>query len=158
RLYPNERGTDFIDGEVKIIKGDFAQSPGKALFGQGQEVLPERAAAADLVFPEPGLRLVDSQRTGRAERRPEPVSIQALVVNAVSGLVEGAEESIVETIRVVARGQASVAWPEAAAKWVCGHIETPGSKIEADGCGRLLSEFLLTVDWIVAFQDFASRL
>ena len=63
---------------------------------------------------------------------------QALLVDAVAGFVQDAEERLVEEARVVARGDAAVAGADAAAKRVRRHVEPAGVEVEADGRRRRL--------------------
>src|SRR5205814_1980113 len=82
---------------------------GERLPGPREEMLPERPAAADLVLPQPRLRLVDAQRRGRAERGAGVLGRQVLLVETVPGFVQDAEEGLVEEPRVVAGGDPTVA-------------------------------------------------
>src|SRR5262245_29798544 len=120
-------------------------------------MLPERPASSDLVLPHPRLRLVNAQRACRANRRAELLRIETLLVNSMSGFMQNAEQSFIEVVGVVARGDADVAWPHAAAEGVRRHIEPAGVEVEADGGCRFLTEDLLAIDRILAFQDFPGR-
>ena len=64
-------------------------------------MLPERPAAADLVLPQARLRFVNAQRGSRAQRRAEMLGRQALLVDAVAGFVQDAEEGLVEVTRTL---------------------------------------------------------
>src|SRR5262245_1491789 len=120
-------------------------------------MFPERAAAADLVFPQPRLRFVNAERGGAAERLAEMAVIQPLIVDAVSRLVQGPEERLVEVPRVVARGQARISGADAAAKGMCRRVKAAGGKVEADGGSRLLAEEPLTIHGKLALEDLVAR-
>ena len=69
---------------------------------------PERAAAADGVLPQPRLRLVDPQRHERARRQAVVLGRQALIVDAVPGLVQDAEERGRKEVLVIPRRDAAI--------------------------------------------------
>src|SRR5690606_21210848 len=75
---------------------------------------------------------------------------QALLVEGVAGLVQGAEEGLVEVPGVVAGGDADVAGAEGGAEGVGGLVEAAAGEVEADGGGGGLGEELLAVDGEVA--------
>src|SRR5262249_31342459 len=72
--------------------------------------------------------------------------------------MQDAEESLVETTGVVARGEADVTWPGSGAERVRCYIEPAPLEVEADRrrCG--LAEHLLPVHRVLALQDFAAWL
>ena len=82
---------------------------------------------------------------------------QALLVEGVAGLVEDAEERLVEVVRGVARRDPAVAGAEAAAKRVGRLVEPAGVEVEADRGGGGLAEQLLPIDRVVAVDDLAVR-
>ena len=63
--------------------------------------------------------------------------VQSLIVNAMACFVHDAEKGFGKMVCVIPRGQAGVARSNAAAKWMCGDVQTPVVKVEADlrGCG-----------------------
>ena len=65
---------------------------------------------------------------------------QALLVDAVAGLVQDAEEAFVEVARIVARGDAAVAGADAAAERVRRDVQPAGGEVEADRRRRRLAE------------------
>ena len=75
----------------------------------------ERFAAADLVLPKARLGLVNGERTVGRTRGAVALRGQVLLVDAVAGFVEDAEERFVELPGVVARRQAAVAGADAGA-------------------------------------------
>ena len=95
-LDADEAALDVVEGEEPVVQRDVVERAGEHLLGAREEVLPERPAAADLVLPQPRLRLVDAERTGGAERRAEVFGGEALFVDAVARFVEDAEKSLVE--------------------------------------------------------------
>src|SRR6185437_16945360 len=82
---------------------------------------------------------------------------QALLVDAVAGLVKNTEERFVEVPRIVARRDATIAGADAAAKWMRRHIEPAGVEVEADGGRGRLPKLLLLLDRIIAFEKVAGR-
>ena len=74
--------------------------------------------------------------TASPQRRAEVLGGQALVVEAVAGLVEDAEERVAEVLLVVAGGDAGVAGADAGAERVDGDVEPAGVEVEADGARR----------------------
>ena len=106
-------GAHVVDREVERVRRHVRERAGERLLEPREEVVPERPAAADLVLPQPRLRLVDAERARDAERRAEVVGRKVLLVERVAGLVQHAEERLVEEPRVVARGDAAVAGADA---------------------------------------------
>src|SRR5262249_28759991 len=135
-----------------------AQGGGERLAGTGEEVLPERPAASDLILPQPRLRLVDAQRGGCAPWRAEVLGDQPLLVDAVAGFVQDPEERLVQMVRVEARRDAAIAGADAAAERVRRNVEPAGVEVEADGLGGRLAERLLLLDGVLALKDVAARL
>ena len=50
-LDPDEGRLRLVDREIKVVEAHFAQRIDENLLGAGEEMPPERSAAADLVFP-----------------------------------------------------------------------------------------------------------
>src|SRR3954469_2169512 len=118
-------------------------------------MLPERPGPADLVFPEPGLRLVDAEGCGRAERGAEPFGGQILLVEAVAGLVEDPEKRFVEEARVVPGGNPAIAGADAGAERVRRRIQAAGVEVETGGRRGRAGELLLAGDRELAVQKVA---
>ncbi len=121
-------------------------------------MLPEGPAPADLVLPEARLRLVDAQRASTAQGVAELLTRQALLVDTVAGLVQDAEEGLVEVARIVARGEPAIAGTGAAAKWMGGHVQPAGVEVKPDGRGGRLAEEPLQLHRIFTLQDVAPGL
>src|SRR5262245_18454027 len=83
----DERRLHVVDREHEIVERDAAERR-EDLEHLREEVLPERPAAADLVFPEPRLRFVNAERARGAERFAEMLWRQVLLVDAVPAFVE----------------------------------------------------------------------
>ena len=81
---------------------------GKRCLRVREMAVPERAAAPDLVFPQPRLALVHPQRRALGERRVGERAFEALLVERVAGLVERAVEGGREEVGVSARGDPHV--------------------------------------------------
>src|SRR5437868_4008725 len=81
-----------------------------------------------------------------AERRPLVRRVDALLVEAVPGLVHAPEERAAEVALLVARGEAHVARRERGAERVRGHVEPPRLEVEAHGADHREAELLLAVD------------
>src|SRR5262249_17221454 len=129
-LDADEGALDVVDGEEPVVERNVIDRAGEHLLEPGEEVLPERPGASDLVLPKARLRFVDAERDGTTHRRTKVLVIEALVVDAVTSLVQDAEKALVELTRMVARREPAVAWPDAAAKRVNGDVEPSGSEIE----------------------------
>lgn len=153
----NEGAFDIVEGEDPVVERDVVDDAGKHLLRAVEEVFPERAAATDLVFPEAGLRFVNTERAGLAEGRAEVGGVEALFVDAVAGFVEDAEKALVEFAEGVTRGQSTIAGAHAAAEGMRRDIEPTGGEIEADGGGGALAEEMLAVEDEFARQQILSR-
>ena len=89
---------------------------------------------ASWILPHARLRFVDAEGDGFAAHGAEMLRRQALFVEAVTGLVEHAEESVAEVFLIVAQVvMRGVAWADAGAEGVDGDIEAACGKIKADG-------------------------
>src|SRR5438105_14478000 len=111
-----------INSEDKILQADIAEHSGEERAGVGIKIDPKGSAAADLVFPESRLRLVNTERDSGASRRAVMFRVQSLIIDSVSGLVKRPEKGVVEMLRIIARSQAAVAGAHAAAKRVRRYI------------------------------------
>src|SRR5579871_380675 len=81
---------------------------------------------------------------------------QPLLINAMPGFVQDAEERFVEVMHVVARGDAAIAGADTTAKRVSCHIQPAGLKIEPDGGGGCLTELLLLLNGISSFEKITA--
>src|SRR5439155_19990160 len=109
-------------------------------------------APSDMIFPQPRLGFVDTQRSGTAQRCAVVFGRQALLVKAVAGFVENAKEGLCEILLVVARGQAAVRRSVGAAKWMCGGINAPRVEVKADCRGHFVVKRLLGRNRIISAQ------
>src|SRR5690349_1098222 len=80
---------------------------------------------------------------------------QRLFVNSVPGLVQNAEERLVEEPRIVPRRDTAVARADAGAERVCRRVEPAGVEVETDGGRRRAAERLLLVGRKLAGEDVA---
>src|SRR5581483_9229733 len=101
---------------------------------------------------------MDAQRDGAAHGRAEMLGVEALVVDAVAGLVQDAEEALVEETRIVACGESAIARADAAAEGMGRDVEPAGAKVEADSRGCRLAKELLPLDGKVTLQNIAAWL
>ena len=116
-LDANQRRPNVVDGEVKRLAASTPPSAcGKLGLRCRVEMPPECPAAAHQIFPHPRLRFVDAQRNGLAERHAESIGRQPLLVDAVTRLVQDAEEGRVEEVSVVAGRDAAVVRAERCAE------------------------------------------
>ena len=115
-LDANQRRPNVVDGEMERIERHVAQRRREILLGLGIEVRPERPAAADQILPHPRLRLVNAQRDEFAQRQPEMLDRQALIVDAVARFVQNAEKRRIEELLVVAGRDAAVVRAQASSK------------------------------------------
>src|SRR5579862_1851744 len=86
------RRLDVIDGQVEIPHGYLAQRLGKGLSSTWEEVFPERQASAHHIFPQARLRFVQPQRNDRAQGSPLVGGVEALLIEAMAGLVQKGEK------------------------------------------------------------------
>src|SRR5437660_9626380 len=82
---------------------------------------------------------------------------QRLRVDAVAGLVQDAEERLVEESRVVPRRDAAVAGADAGAERVSRRVEPARFEIETDSGRRGPAKRLLPVRWEFAGEDVPLR-
>src|SRR5207249_3051660 len=71
RFHANQARPHVVRCEEEIIELRVGEGSRESLLQSGEEMLPERQTATDLILPQPRLRLVDAERTGAAERRAE---------------------------------------------------------------------------------------
>ncbi len=109
-------------------------------------MLPERAAAADLVFPHPRLRFVDAERDVFAERQPILLARQTLVVEPVARFVEDAEEPVGKSVLVVPSGEPHIARAQARTERMRSNIQPARAEVESNGPRRVGAELLLGID------------
>ena len=131
-LDADQRRLDEVGRAHERVERDVAQLLGERVLDLGQVALPERARAADHVLPEARLRLVQAERGGGAAERALDLARQALLVEAVAGLVQHREEAGEEVVLALARRQAHVAGREAGGERVRRLVEPPGLEVEAD--------------------------
>jgi len=60
-------------------------------------------------------------------------------------------------MRLVARGDAAIAWPDRTKEWVNGGVNPTSLKIESDGSSQRLAENALAVDGKLSTQDGCLR-
>src|SRR6266404_772872 len=108
-------------------------------------MLPEGPVSADEVLPEARLGLVDAKRRRLAHRRAEVLRVEALLVQGVAHFVQDAEEPVVETVAVVARGDAAIAGTNGAEKRVGGRVQSATFEIETESGGHRFAEGPLPV-------------
>lgn len=99
---------DGVDGEVEEVGIDVTELVLKELTVAGFAVFPEGARAADLVFPEAALGFVDSLTDGSGEGGAEVFFGETLFVEAVAGLMDGAEEGVEGDVFVETSSHADV--------------------------------------------------
>src|ERR1051326_6489300 len=97
---------------------------------------------------------MDSQRYRLARRQPVAIGAQALVVNAVAGLMQNAKERAAEVMLVVARGDAAIVRAMAGAKWMGRCVAASAVKIEAEARSHVFGEAFLGIDRIAGLEDF----
>lgn len=119
---------------------------GEELLGAGIPLFPERAGAADVVFPEAGLRFVNAEGDGLARGEVEVGGGEALFVESVSGFVHDAEERGGKVVIFVTGGEADVGRAEGSAEGVGGGVDAALGEVEAEGFGDFAVEGLLGLD------------
>src|SRR5467141_231080 len=116
-------------------------------------VLPKNRAAADVIFPEPGLRFVNSQGSGAAQWRAVMFLRQALFVHAVTRFMKNPEKGLGKSLFVIPSCQAAISRAKRSRKWVCGRIDAPGLEIETDGLGHFAIQRLLSRDGEISLHQ-----
>src|SRR5262245_15371804 len=115
------------------------------------KVLPEAPAPAHQVLPEPGLRLVNTQRRRLAHRRSVVLRLEALLVQSVAGLVKYCEEPAGKVATREPRRDAAVSRSAAGAEWVERGVQSAALEIEAHRRRDGLTEQALAIH-----REFAS--
>ena len=95
-------------------------------------MLPEAAAAADHVFPQPRLALVHARRCSVAERGAVEPGGDALLVKRMAGLVDGREQRLADIVRIDPRGDAHVAGGKAGRERMMGLVQPAAFEVVAD--------------------------
>ena len=110
-VHANQGRLDAIDGEQEVVEGDADQRLVEDPPRQWVNMGPERTAPPHGVFPEPRLRLVDAERDRLPHRCTVVLGVEPLVVEAVPGLVEHAEQRVAEVVGLEADGDPAVTRP-----------------------------------------------
>ena len=153
RFHAHQRRPHVVHGEIELIQRNILQSLGIDLLSRWEEVRPEGSAAADQVFPQPRLRLVDAQRNGFAQRQSVLLGPQPLFVNAMPRFVQDAEEAGVKKPLLVTRGDAAVVRAHGAAEWVRRDVEPAAVETEANARRHVAAEGFLSFDRIAASEQ-----
>ena len=82
-------------------------------------------------------------RGAAAQRRAVVGQVDALLVHGVPGFVDRAEESVVEVVLVIARGDAHIAQRKLGGEGVVGLIQPAALEIVADGLGHFHAKGIL---------------
>ena len=96
---------------------------------------------------------MDAKRDRIAARCAVILSGKPLLVDAVTGLMENAEESLREIIFVVTGSYTDIARAKTGAEWMSSDIKPSRFEIKADCACGLGAKFFLAVDRIVARYD-----
>ena len=152
-LDADERALDGIGcapAVLPVVAGQVGESPDE-VWPPG---FPEGVAAAHPVFPKTGLGLVDAKRGSLAERGAELLLGQALVIQAVPGLVKNAVERDHEIRLVVAGGHAGVVGAEPGAEGMGAGVQPAGGGVETYFGKEGLEKLFLVGARIVAGKVF----
>ena len=90
RFNPDEGGTDFVHGKVKIVEPDVFECREQFLCFRIPE-FPERKASAGIVFPQAGLGLVNTHRHSLRHGRTPVFRRQILFINSMAGFMDHSE-------------------------------------------------------------------
>src|SRR5947207_15161007 len=94
-------------------------------------MLPEAAAAADQVLPQPRLALVHARRRARVEGCALEGDVDALLVERVTRLVQRGEQRLADVVLAHARGDTHVPGGELGAERVMRLVEPPALEVVA---------------------------
>ena len=83
---------DDVDRAVKAAGIETAQQVGERALERREVVTPKRGAAADMILPEPRLRLVHAHARRVGEQRAVQLTRQPLVVERVAAFVQRRED------------------------------------------------------------------
>lgn len=89
-LHANGGVSGAIDGGEKLIEINVAEM-WKEFLGPGKPAFPERAGAADVVFPQAGLRFVNAKRDSLTRGEVKVVGGKTLLVETMAGFVHYSE-------------------------------------------------------------------
>ena len=140
-LDADQRRLDEVDRAQPLLQLDAGKGLGKRLAIRRVVVLPERARATDLVLPEPGLRLVQSERRGAAGEGPlDLLADDPLLVQPVAGLVDRGHERAARVARRDTRRETDVVRTGARCERMRRAILPPGLHVEAEVADHALGE------------------
>ena len=148
-VHADESRLGFVDESVHVVGDDVGFSDVRERVAKfGKRGGPKLWALADVSFPEEALRLVHAHTECALHGKAVVLSVEALLVQRVSHLVDGAHDGVHEIFLVVAGGDAHVEGSRAAGEGVHGTIETSFVEIEthlgrhraAEGLLRVLRE------------------
>ena len=142
---PNQGRLDRVDRQVEVRGGYRSELFRERLPEMRLEKAPERAAARDLVLPQPALRFVHRHAHGLAERRSLIFQSRALLVQAVAGLVNRTEQRIERMVLVEPRRHADVR-AAALAEGMQRHVDPPAPVVEPQAFGHAPQEAALLLD------------
>ena len=128
----DERALHLVDGAIEGLHGDRLERLRECPLELGIEELPEGAAATHDVLPQARLALMDARRRAMPERRSLQVGADPLLVDAVAGLVERAEQGVGHIVVAHPRGDAHVAQRELGHERVVGLVLPPALEVVAE--------------------------
>ena len=105
---PDHAGPHDIDVAVEALGIEPPHRVGEQFLQAREHIVPERAAAADMVLPQPRLGFLQSHARGFGEQRVAIVGIEALIVEAVAALVQRRQHRRRQVGLVDADGEANV--------------------------------------------------
>ena len=128
-------GVNVVDGGMEGVQRDVGEGLVEDAPGDREPVVPERTAAGNGIFPEAGLRLVDTERNGLPHRRAVVLGVETLLVEAMPDFMEDSEERVAEIVFVVAGGDSAIPRSDARAERVGGYVQPSAMEVESNGRG-----------------------
>jgi hypothetical protein len=143
--YADRRGPHDVDRAVDVLPGVAAEALRERALQVREAPAPEARAATDHVLPQPALRLVDRARDARPERRAGERGVDVRLVQAVTELVERAEDRV-EVVLGVAGRQPHVARRDRGRERVDRVVQAPAPVVDADLAQDRRDQLSLGVD------------
>ena len=100
----DQRALHLVDRAVKGLEPYLPELIREGIPQNRVKMLPERAAAADQIFPQPRLALVYARRGSRSKRRALKRSGDTLLVKRMTGLVRDRPRTLERRFKAFGRG------------------------------------------------------
>ncbi|OPZ17663.1 MAG: hypothetical protein BWZ10_01160 [candidate division BRC1 bacterium ADurb.BinA364] len=153
----DERRPHDVDRAIEIVGSDPRQNLRKQLGQRPEPVAPERAAAPDLILPEPRLRFVQAERGGLGQRSVKVFGAPPLFIQAVAPFVNRGKEARSQVVRGDPRRQAHIGRMRAAGEGMRRFVLPPGFQVESHRLQNAHAEIPLLLRVVGLFQNRPRR-